>query len=157
MEPSFAKLLALLADSGVQFVVVGGVAVTLNGYVRMTEDVDILIDNSDSNVRRLIETLSGYGEGLARELSPADFSDEEGAIRIIEETEDCMIDVFTRMRGLKFADIAADAGVQEINGRIIRHASKAGLIRLKSGSSRDKDILDIAALRRLESDPHAFD
>ncbi len=40
MEPSFEKLLALLADAGVQFVLVGGVAVTLHGYTRLTEDVD---------------------------------------------------------------------------------------------------------------------
>lgn len=38
MEPSFEKLLVRLADAGVQFVVVGGVAVTLNSYVRLTEE-----------------------------------------------------------------------------------------------------------------------
>ena len=43
MEPSFEKLLALLAEGGVAFVVVGGVAVTLHGYVRLTEDLDVLI------------------------------------------------------------------------------------------------------------------
>lgn len=37
MEPSFEKLLVRLADHGVQFIVVGGVAVALQGYMRMTE------------------------------------------------------------------------------------------------------------------------
>jgi predicted nucleotidyltransferase len=157
MEPSFAKLLALLADDGVKFVVVGGVAVSLNGYLRLTEDVDILVEDSPANIGGLIASLSRFGEGLARELTPADFPDEEGAVRIIEESEDCMVDVFTRMRGLKFADIAADAATREINGRKVHYASKAGLIRLKSGSSRDKDALDVAALKRLQADPHAFD
>ena len=36
MEPSFAKLLAELADHHVRCVVVGGVAVTVHGYVRLT-------------------------------------------------------------------------------------------------------------------------
>lgn len=40
MEPTFEKLLALLTASGVRFLVVGGVAVILNGYVRLTEDID---------------------------------------------------------------------------------------------------------------------
>ena len=40
MEASFEKLLALLAESGVRFIVVGGVAVAIQGYVRLTEDVD---------------------------------------------------------------------------------------------------------------------
>ena len=45
MEPSFEKLLVLLAEAGVRFIVVGGVAVTLQGYVRLTEDVDLLLDS----------------------------------------------------------------------------------------------------------------
>ena len=45
MEPSFEKLLGLLAENDVRFVVVGGVAVTLHGYVRMTEDVDLLVSS----------------------------------------------------------------------------------------------------------------
>jgi len=52
MEPTFEKLLALLADGNVAFVLVGGVAVTLHGYVRLTEDVDILIEASGGPGRR---------------------------------------------------------------------------------------------------------
>jgi hypothetical protein len=36
MEPSFEKLLALLADAGVEFILVGGVAVTLHGYATLS-------------------------------------------------------------------------------------------------------------------------
>jgi hypothetical protein len=39
----FEKLLANLARGAVDFAVVGGVAVSLNGFVRATEDVDILV------------------------------------------------------------------------------------------------------------------
>lgn len=103
MEPSFEKLLVRLVDHEVQFIVVGGVAVALQGYMRMTEDVDILIESSPNNVERLLRALADYGEGFARELSPGDFTDEEGAIRIIEESEYCQIDIFTRMVGLHYS------------------------------------------------------
>ncbi|MEO6786264.1 MAG: nucleotidyl transferase AbiEii/AbiGii toxin family protein [Chthoniobacteraceae bacterium] len=109
MEPPFEKLLACLAESGVRFVLVGGLAVALHGYVRLTEDVDILLDPSDDNLRRFLACLSCFGEGYARELSPADFTDEEGAVRIVEESEHCQLDVFTRMAGLHYADLAAHA------------------------------------------------
>ena len=56
MEPSFEKLLVLLADAEVDFIVVGGIAVSNQGYVRLTD---------------------------ARKLPPADFTDTEGAIRIV--------------------------------------------------------------------------
>ena len=109
MEPTFEKLLVLLAEAGVQFVLVDGVAVTLHVYVRLTEDVDILIDRERESVERLLNCLKGYGEGFARELGVEDFPDEEGAVRIVEESEQSQLDVFTRLGGLTLADLAADA------------------------------------------------
>lgn len=157
MEPSFEKLLVLLAERGVQFVVVGGIAVTLQGYVRLTDDVDLLVENSTENIARLLAALSGYGEGFASELTRDDFDDNEGAIRIVEETEQCQIDLFTRMSGRCHADVVADAGTLMLRGLPIRYASKAALIGWKENSVREKDRLDAMALRRLQADPHAFD
>jgi hypothetical protein len=77
--------------------------------VRLTEDVDILIEPSRENTARFLDAMSGYGEGFARELSCDDFTDEEGAIRIVEETEQCQVDVFTRMSGQYFDDLLVDA------------------------------------------------
>ncbi|MES2923859.1 MAG: nucleotidyltransferase [Verrucomicrobiota bacterium] len=157
MEPTFEKLLVILAEAGVRFVIVGGVAVTLHGYVRLTEDVDILIEASAPNIQRFLDSLADYGEGFARELSPDDFTDEEGAIRIVEEVEFSQIDIFTRMSGLSYPDLRSDAAILTLRGHSIPYASKAALIRLKSQSVREKDQFDVAALKRLEIDPRAFD
>ena len=157
MEPSFAKLLVILAEARMKFVLVGGLAVTLQGYVRFTEDVDMLIDSSPENVRLLLETLGNYGEGFARELSVDDFTDEEGAIRIVEEIEQCQLDVFTRMSGRTYGEVVRDADVFPLEGHAIHYASKASLIGWKEKSVREKDRLDALALRQLLSDPKAFD
>ena len=157
MEPSFEKLLALLAEGGVRFVIVGGVAVTLQGYVRLTEDVDILVDDDSGNIARLLATLAHFGDGFARELTPADFDDSEGAIRIVEEAELCQIDIFTRMGGFRYPEIIADADRIELKGLVVPYASKAALIRWKEASVREKDRLDAMALRQLRENPGAFD
>jgi hypothetical protein len=157
MEPTFEKLLVLLADGEVAFVLVGGVAVTLHGYVRLTEDVDVLIERTPENIDRLLTILGDYGEGFARELSPEDFSDEEGAIRIVEESEMSQIDIFTRISGRLYSELASDAETLELKGRRILFASKNALLRLKRDSVREKDQLDVAALERLAQDPKAFD
>ncbi len=149
MEPSFEKLLALLAEAEVRFVLIGGLAVSVQGHVRFTEDVDILIDTEPANIQHLLDTLANYGEGFARELTPADFTDEEGAIRIIEETELCQIDVFTRMSGQRYQDLATQAEPFTVAGHQILCASKASLIALKGASSREKDKLDAQALEEL--------
>jgi predicted nucleotidyltransferase len=157
MEPSFEKLLVLLADAGIRFIVVDGIAVTLQGYVRLTEDVDLLLDDAPSNIGRLLETLAGYGEGFARELSPDDFTPDEGAIRVVEETEQCQIDLFTRMFGRTYRDVLEDADRFLLRGFEIRYASKASLIAWKESSVREKDRLDALALRQLAENPRAFD
>ena len=157
MEPSFEKLLVLLAEADVRFIVVGGIAVSIQGYVRLTEDVDLLIDDSRENVTRLLNRLVDYGEGFANELSLEDFNDEEGAIRIVEETEQCQIDLFTRMAGRNYADVIKDADSFEVGGYRILIASKQSLIGWKSNSVREKDRFDADALRRLQENPNAFD
>lgn len=157
MEPSFEKLLVRLAERGVRFLVVGGVAVTLQGYVRLTEDVDLLVEDSAENIGLLLAVLTGFGEGFACELSPADFDDSEGAIRIVEETEQCQIDLFTRMSGRRYVDAITDADVLMLREHSIPYASKQSLIAWKSASVREKDRLDAMALRRLLEDGKAFD
>ncbi len=157
MEPSFEKLLALLASAGVRFVVVGGIAVSLQGYVRFTEDVDLLLDDSPANIRLLLDTLANYGEGYARELSPEDFDDEEGAIRIVEEIEQCQVDLFTRMSGRRYSDVRKDADLFPLHNHEIPYASKESLIAWKSRSVREKDRIDANALQRLLDNPRAFD
>lgn len=157
MEPSFEKLLVLLADAKVDFVLVGGLAVTLQGYVRFTEDVDILIASDPANVARLLESLADYGEGFSRELTLEDFAEEEGAIRIIEAAEQCQIDVFTILSGRTYDEVIKDADSIVLNERSIHYASKASLIGWKEASAREKDRLDTLALKQLLEDPKAFD
>ena len=50
MDTPYEKLLAKLARAEIKFIIVGGVAVALNGFVRTTEDVDILIESSSGYV-----------------------------------------------------------------------------------------------------------
>jgi hypothetical protein len=157
MEPSFEKLLVLLAEAKVRFIVVGGIAVSMQGYVRLTEDVDILIENSRENIQLLLHTLASYGEGFAKELSPDDFTDTEGAIRIVEEIEQCQIDIFTVMSGRSYNDVIQDADPFPIAGCNIFFASKSSLIAWKNASVREKDKLDASALLRLIDDPRYFE
>lgn len=147
MDTPYEKLLAKLARAEVKFIVVGGVAVALNGFVRTTEDVDILIEVSADNVVRLLRELWHFGEGHARELTAADFSDSEDAIRIIE---DFPLDVFTIMRGKRYADLIGRTKTTRIDDFEIRYLNAEGLIVLKGDSQRDQDRIDVSALRSLQ-------
>ena len=147
MDTPYEKLLANLARAEVKFIIVGGVAVALNGFVRTTEDVDILIEASADNVGRLLDELEEFGEGYARELSPGDFSDSEGAIRIIE---DFPLDVFTIMRAKRYADLVGATKTTRIDDVDVRYLNAEALIALKNNSQRDQDRIDVSALRSLQ-------
>ena len=145
MDTPYEKLLENLARADVRFIVAGGVAVALNGFVRTTDDVDILIESSPENVDRLLKALKSFGAGHASELLPTDFDNTEGAIRVIE---DFPLDIFTVMRGKSFYDFIKHVRHTEINGAQISFLDAKSLIELKTGSVREKDQIDIAALRK---------
>lgn len=56
----FAQILAALVASGARFVVVGGVAATIHGSARLTNDIDICYDTAAQNVERLVELLTRW-------------------------------------------------------------------------------------------------
>jgi hypothetical protein len=146
MANPFEDLLASLARAEVRYVTVGGLACALNGFVRATEDVDILIQRTPENVRRLLDVLVCFGEGYARELSPDEFVDEEGAIRVVE---DFAVDIFTRMAGRTYEDLAAHFRTHQVAGVSIPYLAAEGLILLKGNSLREKDRIDVLALRQI--------
>jgi hypothetical protein len=142
----FEKLLVALARAGVDYAVVGGFAVILNGYPRVTVDVDIVVGDSRDNLHRLLDALSGWGEGWARELRVEDFTVQEGAIRVMEDFD---LDIFTRMRGKSLQDFRPRLRYLEAGDVRIPYLAPQDLILLKEGSWREKDQLDVAAMRRI--------
>jgi hypothetical protein len=54
----FARLLAVLHGANVRFVIVGGLAATVHGSARLTQDLDIVYDRASDNLERLVAALS---------------------------------------------------------------------------------------------------
>jgi len=142
----FERLLVALARAEVDYAVVGGLAVILNGYPRVTVDVDVLVDPTPPNLRRLLDCLTGWGEGWARELKIEDFAPQEGSIRVMEEFD---LDIFTQMQGRTLADFKPRLRRLDAGGVPIPYLGPEDLILLKQDSWREKDQLDVAALRRI--------
>lgn len=63
----YGEIFRGLADAHIRYAVTGGVALVLHDVVRLTVDLDLLIDLSEPNVRHFIEILdrlSSEGERL---------------------------------------------------------------------------------------------
>jgi hypothetical protein len=142
----FEKLLVALARNRVDFAVVGGLAVILNGYPRVTLDADILVSSQIDNLRKLLHCLTSWGEGWARELKPEDFIQEQGAVRVMEDFD---LDIFTFMNGKPLDYFRPRLRYLETGGVRIPYLSPEDLVFLKEGSWRDKDKFDVQAMREI--------
>lgn len=113
-----ATVCGLLNAAGAEYVVVGGFAVALHGVVRATKDVDILIEPSLENARRVLTALAGLAGGIAREIDPAELIARP--ITIIGDEP--RVDVLTLAWSVRYADAVAGALRADIEGVSVPYA-----------------------------------
>ncbi len=111
-------------------------AVSLNGFVRATDDVDIIVSEKRENVSKLLEQLQTWGEGWARELNVEEFVPQEGSTRIREEFD---LDIFARMRGKSLEDFRPRLRYFSSDSVRIPYIAPEDLVWLKQQSWREKD------------------
>lgn len=156
----FADFFEGMGASGVDYVLVGGLAVSLHGVVRGTLDVDVVLAMDEANLARFISAARAMGlapslpvpiDSLAsptqidawhREKNMLAFSLREAA------PAGLVVDVLVRPC-VSYAELRADAIVKSIGTVRIPVASIGHLIELKSGTGRSIDELDVAHLCRI--------
>jgi hypothetical protein len=148
----YVRLFEKLLSENVEFLLLGGAAVCLHGYSRMTTDIDIILQNSRENIGRFLSAVSHWGDGCAVGLSFDDFQGP-GCVRI---DEDFPLDVFTLLNGKPYEDFVKAAVRHTLTGGVqIRSLSIADLIDLKKNTLREKDTLDVTVLERLQQNPQS--
>lgn len=135
----------LLNAAGAHYVVVGGFALALHGAVRATKDVDILIEPTIDNARRVLHALAGLAYGVARELDPA----EVAARPITIIGDDPRVDLLTLAWSVRYADAAPKMHTAAVDGVDIPFADLDMLIRTKQ-TGRLQDQADVETLERLK-------
>ena len=85
-ENSLVRVCLLLNKHGARYLIVGGQACILHGLVRTTEDVDILVEESQENYVRIIAALAEMEDHAAAELKPRDI-EENVVVKVADEIE----------------------------------------------------------------------
>jgi hypothetical protein len=145
--PLLEDLVSLCRDlnrEGALYVVLGGMAVIQAGFVRATNDVDLLIDTSPENQERVRRALMALPDGAVRDLAPDDL-DRYVVVRVADEF---VVDLMKSACGIDYAEASRLVDVVEIQGVSIPFASPQLLWRTKQ-TLRDKDKVDLAFLARL--------
>lgn len=146
----YEKLIALLkalAREGVEYVIVGAVALNLHGIVRATEDIDVFIRPDDANVGRLKRALrSIWDDPDIEEISARDLVGDYPTIRYGPPGETFVIDLLSRL-GSAFTFESLEAQTVALEGVPVRVATPSMLYRMKKDTVRPIDRADAAQLR----------
>ncbi len=165
--PRFFELTKTLCQHDVAFVLIGGFAVALHGYVRATKDIDIVPDPAPANLSRLSNALSAvnarpaeYGELEPREL-PVPFT-RQGFVGAGGNWT-----MYTTLGRLDVMPCVDSADGEMIYDDLRKHAlrvdldevgfpiwvaSIADLIAMKEHANRDIDRIDLTALRMAQGE-----
>lgn len=147
--PEFEDLLALcgaLNREGVRYVLIGGFAVVLHGFVRTTKDVDLLVEASAENLSALKRALADLPDNAIAEVEEGDLE----RYTVVRVADEIVIDLMATACGVDYAE-AVRLGVEprDVEGVVIPLASRRLLIRTKD-TVRPSDAMDVAFLRALE-------
>lgn len=161
---SFESLVSALETAGVRYLVAGGLAVNAHGYLRFTNDVDLVVQLIPENVERTFSVLAGLGYRPLVPITASQFADaklreswiRDKGMQVLQfwsdQHRETPIDLFVREPFL-FEEEYQRALIKPLGSIPVRFVSIPALIRMKETAGRPQDRIDIEYLRmRLEDD-----
>ena len=128
-----------LNASGVEYVIVGAVALAHHGWVRYTGDLDVYVRPSVANAERVIAALRRFGFGSLN-VTVADLSAPDRVIQL--GFPPSRIDLLTAIDGVSWDEAWQNAVVGEYAGVAVRFISRSDLVRNKRSTGRPQDNAD---------------
>jgi hypothetical protein len=150
----FEKIVRLFSEAGIDCVIVGGLAATIHGSARLTQDVDFVYARDRANIGRLVAALKPYSPylrgappGLPFEWSEATI---ERGLNFTLTTALGDIDLLGEITGGgDYPALLPHSGDVEMFGCRCRCLDLPGLIRVKRAAGRPKDLEVLAELEAL--------
>lgn len=138
-------LIELFRCHGVEFLVVGAHALAFHGRPRFTEDLDLFVNRTDANARRLRSALDEFGFGVTEEAA-AQISSEERAM-IVLGRKPHQVDVLNFLDGVDFDSAWARRVAGKLGEIEVDFLSFDDYVSTKRASGRPRDLDDLNRLR----------
>jgi hypothetical protein len=140
----FSDLLRLFEDSETRYLVVGGYAVMAYTEPRFTKDLDVWVEPTIENAKKVFAALSRFGAPLAG-CTINDFASPDMVFQI--GVAPVRIDILTGISGVEFEDAWAARERHPFQGNSVWFIGRAHLIRNKQASGRPRDLIDAEDLQ----------
>lgn len=158
----FKQLLHLLSASKVDFVLVGGMAATVHGATRLTQDVDVVYSRARVNLERLVTALAPYQPYL-RGAPPDlpfrwDAETLERGLNFTLTTTLGDLDLLGEITGGGgYDDLVSRSSLIEVFGESCRCLDLPALIQVKRAAGRPRDLEALAELEALLEERRRLD
>jgi len=153
----FEVLLTALQREGVSFVIIGGIAATLHGSARLTNDLDIVYERSAENYSKLVRALQPFDPYLRGAPAGLPFRFDAETIKrglnFTLRTTSGDIDLLGELTGVgTFQAVLSQSLVVSLFGAEYRFINLEALIRSKKAAGRAKDLEVIAELETIREE-----
>jgi len=142
----FKELLNALNEYEVKYLVIGGYAVMLYTEPRFTKDLDIWVEATQENGRRVYAALARFGAPLAG-VTAADFS-QQGLFYQMGRPP-VRVDILTSVTGMQFEEAWPKRVEKDFGGVRTFFLSREDLIQIKTALGRPQDLLDVEKLKKV--------
>ena len=143
LSQDFKEFIESLNVSGVRYLVVGGYAVALHGHPRYTKDLDVWIDCTPANAKRIVRAFTEFGfESLS--VKASDFEKPNRMVQMGFPPN--RIDVLTSLAGVAFAKCYKQKVIVEIDGIPVNFIDVENLKVNKRAAGRLQDLADVENL-----------
>jgi len=143
VNDDWIELLNAFLKHDVKFLIVGGHAVSAHGFARYTEDLDIFIDASNENGKKILSAFECFFEGDMG-FKMEHFTSENKVVMIGNAPN--RVDVLTSIAGIKFEDAFNQRVIFEFGQISVPFIGYAHLIINKKAAGRPKDLGDVGEL-----------
>lgn len=149
MNDDFLDLLSALLDADVRFLIVGAYAVGVHARPRATKDLDVWVEASPENSRKVLRALNAFGAPTDN-LDDDDFATPGAGFMMGVPPN--RIDILTAISGVTFPEAWANQVTASV-GRNLQcpFIGMSELIRNKRAAARDQDLVDAEILERVAS------
>ena len=142
----FRDFLQALNNQKVEYILVGGMAVILNGYVRTTGDMDVWVKKSKENYRKIVLAFHEFRMPVF-DMTENKFLSDEFDVWMFG-AEPVKIELMTAVKGLEFEEAYNHSQIHDEDGMPVRYLHVNSLIAAKKAAGRHKDLDDISQLQK---------
>lgn len=143
LHQDYKELLQLLNENQVEYVIVGGYAMAFYGVPRTTKDIDILINPSVANIKRIIKVLDQFGFS-SLELTEEELTKRYAIIQL--GYAPVRIDIVNEIDGVETETVIKNSTTGKFGNIEVPFIGRDELIKNKKASGRARDIADLEDL-----------